>query len=121
MMNLKELMDLKYPIESEAGIIKMGNRGDGWFIAEWHLDIPQPTEEEIRSWEPELIKVKDVIETREKRRQEYPAIGDQLDAILKYIEQKRLNGEDLLPNPDLDAIIDNWRAVKVKHPLGEVK
>lgn len=44
------------------------------------------------------------------RRIEYPDIGDQLDAILKYFMTiKRLP-------PDLQNIIDQWQAVKLKYP-----
>ena len=54
----------------------------------------------------------------EKRRAEYPPIGDQLDAILKWITSERFQGEDL--PQDLDDIIGKWTAVKKKHPK-EVK
>lgn len=53
----------------------------------------------------------------EKRAAEYPAIGDQLDAILKGFNQLRLAGTNL-PD-DLDAVLADWLAVKNKYPKPE--
>lgn len=50
----------------------------------------------------------------ELRKNEYPELGEQLDAILKGFNQMRLNGESL-PD-DLDNIINQWLAVKAKYP-----
>ena len=54
---------------------------------------------------------------RAARKDSYPPIGDQLDAILKWITSERLQGEDL--PQDLDNIIGQWAAVKRKHPKTE--
>ena len=45
-----------------------------------------------------------------KRASEYPAIGDQMDAILKYL--------DTLPDlpAELRGIIAQWKAVKARNP-----
>lgn len=51
------------------------------------------------------------------RAAEYPPIGDQLDAILKGFNQLRLQGTDL--PADLDGIVNDWLAVKKKHPKPE--
>lgn len=53
----------------------------------------------------------------EKRVLEYPPIGDQLDAILKGFNQLRLDGASL--PADLDSIVNQWLAVKAKHPKPE--
>lgn len=50
----------------------------------------------------------------ESRVNEYPDIGDQLDAILKGFNQLRLNGTDL--PADLDSVVSKWLAVKKKYP-----
>ena len=46
----------------------------------------------------------------ERRASEYPAIGDQMDALLKYL--------DTLPDipAELRGIIDEWKAVKARNP-----
>lgn len=48
------------------------------------------------------------------RAPEYPPIGDQLDALLKEFNYRRMNGEDLVA--DLDAVLGDWLAVKARHP-----
>ncbi len=45
------------------------------------------------------------------RRQEYPGIGDQLDAILKYIQEMGFT-----PESPVAGIIAQWQAVKEKYP-----
>lgn len=47
---------------------------------------------------------------RERRANNYPAIPDQLDAILKYLMTK----SDL--TPDLQFIINAWQLVKISYP-----
>jgi hypothetical protein len=51
------------------------------------------------------------------RKQAYPPIGDQLDAILKQFAMMRLNGQDM--NRDLDKIIGQWLQVKKNYPKEE--
>jgi hypothetical protein len=55
---------------------------------------------------------------RKDRREDYPDIGDQLDAILKHLNYMQLNGETNLI-AELDDIIGKWLAVKAKHPKPE--
>ena len=50
----------------------------------------------------------------EKRLKEYPEIGEQLDAMLKYFSSRRLQGENL--PEDLDSVVGKWLAVKKKYP-----
>lgn len=52
---------------------------------------------------------------RAQRRQAYPAIGDQLDAIWKQINQDRLGGKDLVA--EADAVLNKVLAVKAALPL----
>lgn len=53
-------------------------------------------------------------EYKEKRREEYPDYGDQLDAIWKQLNKMRLDGQDLVQ--DADDILGKILAVKAKHP-----
>jgi len=48
------------------------------------------------------------------RQNEYPPIGDQLDALLKGFNQMRLEGRNI--PEDLDRIVNSWLAVKAKYP-----
>lgn len=47
----------------------------------------------------------------------YPPIGDQLDAILKQMNQDRLGGKELVQG--VDDILAAWLGVKSAHPKPE--
>lgn len=54
---------------------------------------------------------------KQLRADEYPAIGDQLDAIWKELNARRLKGENL--TQDADDMLGQILAVKRKHPKPE--
>ena len=56
----------------------------------------------------------DATEYQRLRAPEYPPIGDQLDAILKHLNYRRTQGDDLVQG--LDDIIGDWLSVKSKYP-----
>ena len=49
------------------------------------------------------------------RADEYPPIGDQLDAILKHLNYMQMRGETNLIK-ELDGVVGRWLAVKQKYP-----
>ena len=53
-------------------------------------------------------------EYKRLRAPEYPAIGDQLDAILKHLNYRRTQGDELVQ--EMDDIIGDWLAVKARFP-----
>lgn len=53
----------------------------------------------------------------EKRREEYPPIGDQLDALWKELNYRRINGDPL--TQEADNILNKILDVKAKHPKPE--
>ena len=53
-------------------------------------------------------------EYKRLRAPEYPAIGDQLDAILKHLNYRRTQGDELIQ--EMDDIIGDWLAVKARFP-----
>jgi len=55
--------------------------GSGVVIAKWNSDRPQPTEAEIEAAHAEWQAEQDATEYQRLRAPEYPAIGDQLDAL----------------------------------------
>ena len=57
------------------------DKGNGAYIAEWNLDIDEPTDEQLASYETagNTEEANDVV--RNTRRLAYPSIGDQLDMI----------------------------------------
>jgi hypothetical protein len=56
-------------------------------------------------------------EYKRLRALEYPAIGDQLDAILKHLNYRRTQGDELVQ--DMDDIIGDWLAVKARFPKND--
>jgi len=56
-------------------------------------------------------------EYKRLRAPEYPAIGDQLDAILKHLNYRRTQGDELVQ--EMDDIIDDWLAVKARFPKND--
>lgn len=65
---------------------------------------------------PAIAKTYDDLlrEVEDARRFAYPPIGDQLDAILKQMNQDRLGGRELIQ--EADDILGSWLAVKTAHP-----
>ena len=59
----------------------------------------------------------DAVEYKVKRQEEYPDIGDQLDVIWKYLNQKRLGGENL--PQEADNMLGGILAIKNKHQKPE--
>ncbi len=89
--------------------------GDGVYIKEWNSkERSQPTEAEIEVAHAEWQAEQDATQYRLDRQPEYPSAGDQLDAILKHLNYRRTQGEDLVK--DLDLVIGSWLKVKSKYP-----
>ena len=75
------------------------------------------TADQIKAKQAELKASYDAKEYFRNRQSEYLnviPIGDQLDAILKYVNVLRLGGQDL--PQDLDDVVGKWLAVKQKYP-----
>lgn len=121
-MNIEEALKLKFPEEWAKRLIRCSDYGHGAgpYISTWDASLgPLPTEEELTQWVVDMEPAKYEQDQRQKRREEYPAFGDQLDAILKHFELKEAAGTVL--SPELKIIKDEWRAVKDKYPLVEAK
>ena len=94
------------------------------FLASYHFDgdklkIEGVSDADIEAAEASLnIALLDKEERNEqanhKRREEYPDIGDQLDAIWKELNNLRMNGENLVS--DADSMLGKILAVKKNHP-----
>jgi hypothetical protein len=79
-----------------------GHKGKA-YIAEWNTDEPRPTEAELK----QAMSIIEHDDYAAKRLQEYPSVGDQLDAAYKARQ-----GNSVEQN-HLDAIIED---VKNRHP-----
>lgn len=111
-MNIAEILQLKFPNANFFNDIGLRDQGNGIEIYMWNMgDIPEPTQKDLEQWAIELEPIKYEKVQRDLRRTEYPAIGDQLDAMMKYFALQK----DL--NPELLAVKNQWQAVKAKYPL----
>ena len=62
------------------------SNGQGVYIAEWNLDITQPTDEQLALYETAANTAEANATVDATRRQAYGNIGDQLDEIYHDIE-----------------------------------
>ena len=62
------------------------SNGQGAYIAEWNLDIAQPTDEQLASFETAANTAESNAQVDATRRQAYGSWGDQLDEIYHDID-----------------------------------
>ena len=62
------------------------SNGQGVYIAEWNLDIAQPTDEQLASYETAANTEEANAQVKSTRRLAYGDIGEQLDEIYKDID-----------------------------------
>ena len=62
------------------------SNGQGVYIAEWNLDIPQPTDEQLASYETAANTAESNAQVDATRRQAYGSWNDQLDEIFHDID-----------------------------------
>lgn len=111
-MNLAELLLLKFPTIDLIKNVVVQNDGQGDYIKKWDFTLgPLPTTEDLSRWENELTPIKELETIRELRKQAYPAIGDQLDALYKAMENGIL--------PKVDGFYDQIKLVKESFPKPE--
>ena len=66
--------------------VKLQDDGQGSYIKEWNLDIPQPTDEQLATYESSAQTEENNNAIRVTRKSAYGNIGDQLDEIFKDID-----------------------------------
>ena len=66
--------------------VRLQDDGDGAYIKEWNLDIPQPTTEQLATYESSAQTEENNNAIRATRKSAYGNIGDQLDEIFKDID-----------------------------------
>jgi len=62
------------------------SNGQGTYIKEWNLDIAQPTDEQLTSYETAANTAESNAQVDATRRQAYGSWGDQLDEIYHNID-----------------------------------
>ena len=71
---------------SEDVKLQDDSNGQGAYIAEWNLDIAQPTDEQLATFETAANTAESNATVDATRRNEYGNIGDQLDEIYHDID-----------------------------------
>ena len=66
--------------------VKLQDDGNGAYIKEWNLDIAQPTDAQLASYETVANTAEANAQVDATRRQAYGDIGEQLDEIYHDIE-----------------------------------
>ena len=66
--------------------VKLQDDGQGAYIKEWNLDIAQPTDAQLASYETAANTAESNAQVDATRRQAYGSCGDQLDEIYHDIE-----------------------------------
>lgn len=116
-MDIARALESLIPNAKFKGTMK-DNTWEQFEAVEWIDKRRKPTRAEIETAAEALENGDAGTEYVRLRRQAYPPVGDQLDAILKALNQMQLDGVMDMPRPT-DAIINKWLAVKKKHPKPE--
>jgi hypothetical protein len=85
-------------------LLQDNSDGNGVFIAEWNLDIAQPTEAQLNALEAQANEVERLNLVKANRANEYPDFKEYLDGIVK--------GD----NTQIQKYINDCLAVKAKYP-----
>ena len=70
-------------------LLQDDSNGQGAYIAEWNLDIAQPTDEQLASYETAANTAESNAQVDATRKAAYGDIGDQLDEIYHDIDAWR--------------------------------
>jgi len=70
----------------EDVVLQDDSNGQGAYIAEWNLDIAQPTDAQLASYETAANTAESNAQVDATRRSQYGSWGDQLDEIYHDIE-----------------------------------
>ena len=112
-----EITSAKFVVANNKSI-KVVIDGETCFVPD---DMDNRHRQVIAEWEAEGNTIEPYVEPEkgyeELRRGEYPDMGDQFDALWKYIAQHREDGEVL--GEDVDKELDKVLAVKAKYPKEE--
>jgi len=74
------------------------SNGQGVYIAEWNLDIAQPTDAQLASYETVANTAEANAQVDATRRNEYGDIGEQLDEIYHDIDAWKLRIQTIKTN-----------------------
>ena len=79
-------------------LLQDDSNGQGAYIAEWNLDIAQPTDEQLASYETAANTAESNAQVDATRRNAYGDIGEQLDEIYHDIDAWRTRIQGIKTN-----------------------
>ena len=82
----------------EDVVLQDDSNGQGAYIKEWNLDIAQPTDEQLASFETAANTAEANAQVDATRRQAYGDIGEQLDEIYHDIDAWRTRIQGIKTN-----------------------
>ena len=82
---IKLYVDAEVDFTSDV-LLQDDSNGQGVYIAEWNLDIAQPTDAQLASYETQANTAESNAQVDATRRSQYGSWGDQLDEIYHDIE-----------------------------------
>lgn len=89
--------------------LELRDDGQGTYIYRWsYSEGAQP---DLTTLTSRAIELSSITQVKRVREAQYPPIGDQLDAILKYLQLQQN-----LP-ADINNIVLKWQVVKAANPL----
>ena len=90
-MTIDEILRLKFPQVNFREAVILQDDGQGVYIAKWEDSLgPKPDAAMLAQWKLELAPIKKLQDARQSRRDNYPAIGDQLDMLYKAMDSGEL-------------------------------
>lgn len=108
-MNLKEILELKYPEETAAGLIRCNSKDSTTFIiSTWDVPFNQPTQQELDLWGIEFDLEYRQKQVQKTRSVEYPPINELVVALW----EKLIEGDDI----KAIEVQDKRLEVKIKNP-----
>ena len=109
-MNISDILLLKFPQINLTSQVVIQDDGHGAYISKWDNSLgSQPTQADLDQWALELAPIKATQDARQSRRENYPAIGDQLDMLYKAMDSGIL--------PIVPEFYNSIKAVKTRFPL----
>ena len=121
-MELDKAIKELFPSAEPGRDFVLQDDGAGPYIKKWNLKdqqgnpVPQPTQTEIEDAYRRYLEKKALTEYREKRRHEYPSIGDQLDCIWKALKGMGLTPNSTLGDNTPEGILARIEEIKKKYP-----
>jgi hypothetical protein len=89
------------------------DKGSGSYIAEWNIKgLPKPTRTVLKPYSTIVENERALEAVRSKRKRSYKPIGDQLDAIMKWLATEN---EFSVPE-ELKSLAMHAMSVKAKYP-----